>query len=184
MVIVYKLIAATLMALAHPSGTGDPSKVKPVEMLQGHDTLVEFPMVRMIQDEKTWTELWVLHKGAPTLPGSGGTVGNADSRPTPKVDFDKNEILVVFGGHNWSIQAYDYVKTDVRGKEAVIQLAQSVFSTNTPGVDMCPYIILVLPREKVEISVELDTPNRDGTHYWNPIAHFDAPKETKKSGSN
>jgi|GEM_PF-2345018 len=184
MVIVYKLVAATLMALAHPSGNGDPSKVKPLEMVQGHDTLIDFPMVRMIQNDKDWSDLWVLHKGVPSVSGSTGTIVNAEARSAPKVDFQKNQVLVVFGGHNWSVQAYDYVKTDVRGKEAVIQLAHNMFAPSAPAVDMCPFIMLVLPREKVAISVELDTPNKDGTHYWNPIAKFPVPTEAKKSSDN
>ncbi len=180
MVIVYKLVATSILAILNTTGHGDPSKVKPIAVLQGHDTLIEYPMVRMIQDQKTWGQLWTLHKGISGIPGASGGIVNADSSPTPVVDFGENEVLIVFGGHNANVQAYDYVKTDVRGKTAVIQITPSMFGTAALEVDMTPYIIMVLPREKVEISVELDTVARDGSHSWNQIAKFAAPKTAPK----
>ncbi len=177
MVIVYKYLAASLFAIMNPTGIDDPAKLKPVGMLQGHDTLIDYPLVRMIRDAKTWSELWILHKGVPAVSTGAGTIANGDAQPLPKVDFDKNQVLIVFGGQMQSIQAFDYLQTATKDKTAIVQLAPNRFGTSTPSVVMTPYILLVLPKLKVPIEVQLDSLSADGTHFWNPIATFPIIKD-------
>ncbi|MDR3690611.1 MAG: hypothetical protein P4L46_14630 [Fimbriimonas sp.] len=176
MVIVYKFLAASLIALTHTSGTGDPSKVKPLGMIQGGVSLIGFPLVRMIQNQEQWNELWTLHKGIPGVPSASGGIVNADAQRPPNVDFAKSQVLVVFGGQVANVQAYDYVRTVVRDKDAVIQLAPNPYPNNALRVVATPFIMLVLPTEKVSITVELDTIAQDGSHFWAQLARFSAPR--------
>lgn len=183
MQIIYKVIAAGLYTLMNASsGSGDPSKVKPLAMLQGHDTLIEYPLVRMIKDSSVWSELWTLHKGIAGVATASGGIVNGDARTPPSVDFAKNQVLIVFGGQVPNVQAYDYVKTDVEDKTAVIHLAPSFFQNPNAQVMMTPYIMLVLPKEKVGIAVDLEVVAKDGTHSVNRIAHFNPPKDPPKTG--
>ena len=183
MQIVYKIIAAGVMAAMHPAikGGDDPAKIVPTGEIKGHDTLLEIQLVRMIRDQKAWSELWTAHKGISDVPGAAGTIYNGDARPAPAVDFTKNQILIVFGGHTYGVQAYDYVTTVVHDGTAVIRLAPSLFPSQSPQVIMYPYTMLTLPRLKVPIDVELDTIANDGTHYWNKIAGYQPPKDAVKA---
>jgi len=177
MVIVYKLVAASLFALMNHTGTGDASNVRPIAMLNGGKSLITFPLVRMIQNSTQWGELWTIHKGIASVPSAAGTIVNADAEKPPVVDFDKNQVLIVFGGQLTNVQAYDYVKTIVRDKDAVIQLAPNIFpAASSQQVVMTPYIMLVLPKEKVSVTVELDTLAQDGTHFWAQLARFPVPQ--------
>jgi hypothetical protein len=167
-------------ALAH--GEGDPLKVKPVAVMQGADTLINHPMVRMIKTKQQWSELWAMHKGgAVAKPAADPKAPVTDEKGVPIVDFDKNQVLVVFGGKLVNVQAYDYVKTVDDHGTAIVQLAPNNVPAGTNDAIMLPYILLVIPQEPVPIQVDLDTVGKDGQHFWNKIAAFRAPAAKKGS---
>jgi hypothetical protein len=183
MLIVTKILTAGLFAAVHlTGGSGDPLKIKPTQTMAGGDSKIEFPMVRMISAEKQWKELWMMHKGIPLVPSAAGDITNADVPKLPTVDFEKSQVLVVFGGHVANVQAYDYVKTFAKDNTAVIQLSQNFFPTSTVKTMMTPFVMLVIPKEPVPIEVELDSIAKDGSHYWMKIASYAVPKEKKASG--
>src|SRR5258708_1975539 len=120
MQILYKILAGGVMAAAaSQAGSGDdPAKMKPISMLQGHDTLIEYPLARLFRDSASWQELWTIHKGIAGVASASGGIVNGDAKPPPTVDFAKNQVFAVFGGQCPNVQAYDYVRTDVINNRA------------------------------------------------------------------
>jgi hypothetical protein len=119
-----------------------------------------------------------LHKGLVGLQTNVQTINNADARPAPAVNFAKNQVLIVFGGQCPGVQAYTYVRTDVQNNRAVIRLAPSMFGDPHAITMMTPYIMLVLPKAKVGIDVDMETIAPDGTTGLNRIASYGIPKDT------
>lgn len=160
---------AGLIGFAAAFGPGDALKMKPLQTMNGGDSKSPVVMVRMIQSDSQWKELWAYHKGV--------NLKTAKDAPTPPpVDFAKDEVLAVFGGHMADVQSYEYVKTYDKDGTAVIQLAQNTIPPAKQAGTKHPYIIMVLPKEPVPVQVELDTVAKDGSHYWMQIASFRAPK--------
>jgi len=179
---VTKIIVAGLLAAVNMhGGTGDPLKVKPIQTMSGGDTKFNMPLVRLIQAQSVWQELWTMHKGA-ALVEADSDKAPAPIIKAPEVDFEKNQVLVVFGGKMPNVQAYEYVKTYAKDSVAVIQLSQSMVPPSADRPVFHPYVMLVIPKEGVPIDVELDSIAKDGSHFWMRIAGFSAPKE-KKTGT-
>lgn len=179
MLTLTKLALTGLLCFAHVAGDGpDPLKVKPVKTIAGGDSKVDFPLVRMLQTQKAWHEMWAIHKNLPLIP-EGSLKDGEDPVKPPEVDFVKNQILVVLGGHLANVKAYEYVKTFAKDDTAVVQLGQSYIPDADVRGMMHPFIFLVIPREPVPIEVQLDSIAKDGSHFWLTLASFKAPKETK-----
>lgn len=182
MVVVSKVLALAVLGVSGlMGGSGDPLKIKPIQTLAGGDSKLDFPMVRMIQTQKSWKDLWAMHKGLP-FATSPDEKAPAEAPKLPTVDFEKNQVLVVFGGHLENVQAYEYIKTYAKDEIAVIQLGQSRVPPTAEKAMMHPFILMVIPREPVAIEVELDSIAKDGTHFWLKIAGYRAPKEIKANG--
>jgi hypothetical protein len=174
-----KIALTGILCLAHFAGDGpDPLKVKPVKTIAGGDSKVDFPLVRILQTQKAWRELWAIHLGLPLIPEEN-LKGAEDPEKPPEVDFTKNQVLVVLGGHMANVKAYSYVKTFAKDETAVIQLGQTLIPDAEVKDMMHPYVFLVIPREPVPIEVQLDSIAKDGSHFWMTLASFKAPKETK-----
>ncbi len=184
MLIIQKLLAIALFGLVGVTGdAGDPLKIKPVATMQGGDSLINHPMVRMIKNQKQWSELWEMHKGNAVIkPSTTDKAPAVDVKGVPIVDFDKNQVLVVFGGKLVDVQGYDYLKTLNVDGTAVIQLGPNTVPASASDKVMTPFVLLVIPQEPVPIQVDLDTIGKDGNHFWNKIAAFRAPAVKKASG--
>jgi hypothetical protein len=178
MLTLTKIALTGLLCLAHVHGDGpDPLKVKPVKTIAGGDGKVDYPLVRLLQTDKAWTEMWNIHKGLPLVPDPDTKPAPADK--APEVDFTKNQVLVVLGGHLPNVKAYEYVKTIAKDDTAVVQLDQVfIADADVKGI-LHPFIFLVLPREPVPVEVQLDSIAKDGSHVWLTLASFKAPKESK-----
>jgi hypothetical protein len=183
MLIFTKILTASLLAAVSLSGgPGDPLKIKPVQTMAGGDSNVHFPMVRTITNDKMWKELWAMHKGLPITNAATEKTATPDPTKLPTVDFDKNQVLVVFGGKLPDVQAYEYAKTYDKDGVAVVQLNQNVIPASTAKSTFYPFILMVVPKEPVRIRIELDSIAKDGSHFWMQIASFPILKETKPSG--
>ncbi len=184
MLLVHKLLALALVGLVGVTAdTGDPLKIKPVATMEGGDSLINHPMVRMIKTPKQWSELWAMHKGnAVAKPVTTDKAPAVDEKGVPIVDFDKNQVLVVFGGKLVDVQGYDYLKTVNVDGTAVIQLGPNTVPASANDAIMTPFVLLVIPQEPVPIEVDLDTIGKDGKHFWNKIAAFRAPTAKKTGG--
>jgi len=168
-------LAVLFAAMNLAGGSGDPLKIKPIQKMQGGDSKVNYPMVRMIQDQKSWKQLWALHKGQPIV-ADGSDKAAEDAVKPPEVDFDKNQVLVVFGGHMTDVESYDYVKTYAKEDTAVVQLSQNLIPAAAASDMKHPYILMVIPKEPVAIEVQLDSIAKDGSHFWKTIQSYRAPK--------
>src|SRR5476651_1083048 len=105
MIAFAKLALTGVLCLGHLVGDGpDPLKVKPVKTIAGGDSKVDYPLVRLISSQKGWHELWAIHTGQPMVPESGENTKEDPVKP-PEVDFVKNQVLVVFGGHLPNVKA-------------------------------------------------------------------------------
>jgi hypothetical protein len=182
MLILTKILVTGLLGLIGSAGDGgDPLKIKPIQTMAGGDTKIDFPMVRIIQNPKAWRELWAMHKGLPIAPENADKPVDDPIKP-PTVDFDKNQVLIVFGGHLPNVQAYEYVKTFAKDDTAIVQIGQNMIPASAVKDMMHPFIMLVVPREPVAIEVQLDEVAKDGSHYWKTLAAYRAPKDTKTGG--
>ena len=180
MLSITKIVVAGLLGAASlAAGNGDPLKIKPVQTMAGGDSKVNFPMVRMIQTQTGWRELWAMHKGLPLTAANTDKPAEDPIKP-PTVDFAKNQVPVVFGGHMPNVQSYEYLKTYAKDQTAVMQLGQSLIPDSAVKDMLHPFILLVVPKEPVAIEVQLDSLAKDGSHFWMTIASYRAPKETKQ----
>ena len=177
MVLVTQIILASLLHSPMPfDGPGDPLKIKPIQTLQGGDSHIHAPMVRIIPSQKQWAELWNIHKGAQAVRGENGEITFPDAPTPPTVDFSKNQVLVIFGGKLPNVQAYDYVKTLAKDDTAIVQLSQNFVPASTEEKTYYPFILMVVPREPVKIEVQLDSIAKDGSHFWMTIGRYAPPK--------
>ncbi len=171
MQLISKIAALGLLCFAGAvaARADDPSKLTPVQIMNGGDSRIDLVLVRMIRNDADWSTLWSMHKG------TAGKSSTAKSQ-APSVDFSKNQVLAVFGGHLPDVQAYTYVKTYARDNVAVIQLGQDFLPPAKVSGVKHPFIMLVLPKEQVKTEVQLDSLAKDGSHYWMKIATIQAPK--------
>lgn len=176
-----KLLLAGILSLAFAARDGgDPLKVKPVQTIAGGDSLVNYPMVRLIQAQSAWRELWAIHKGLPIEPTNKDKASEDAVKP-PEVDFTKNQVLVVFGGHLPNVKSYQYVKTFAQDNSAIIQISQEFIPDSAVKGMLHPFILLVIPKEPVAMEVQLDSIAKDGSHFWMSLAKYRAPKDSKAS---
>jgi len=147
---IVSILAAGLITAAY-AADGDPLKIKPIETRAGGNSKIDRPMVRMIDTQAKWQELWNLHTGAEAVVSDSGVLTFPKAAPAPTVDFAKNQVLRRFGGKLPNVQAYDYVKTYAKDAVAVVQLRQNIVPTSAASAIMTPFVLLVVPKEPVPI---------------------------------
>jgi len=140
------------------AGALDPeTPFKILGQMTGADSLVEAPRVLIAKSASGWNDVWQQHRQTAiigSLPGAPKVTDGLGDKPT--VDFTKNVVLCVFGGQSRNVCGFTVSATgEVKGT-MVIQIQPVPLPNSGTGVLQNPYIMLVLPRTKKKMQLQLD----------------------------
>ena len=167
----YKIVV-TAVALWAKSGAFEPEPpFQAVGEMSGADSQIESPRVVLVQDQSTWAAVWKDHRQATALaaPGVQNPVSNVDDRP--RVDFQKYTVLCMFGGQSKNVAGFTLAEAVDHDGTAYVRIRPQVLSAGGLGLLQNAYMMLVLPRTKRKMIVQLDQTQLGGEG-WRTLATF------------
>jgi hypothetical protein len=144
----------------------------PVDFITGLDSYVEHPAVQLVTNAADWNDVWQRHKGITPIGNSKDTAFPSLEK-APRVNFDEDEVLVIFGGLA-SEGGYKVVDAEKGYKSVVVRIealplpgngsSPSAFKAN-------PYAFIMFPHTSLPITVEVPAGvGQDGTVQWKTVA--------------
>jgi hypothetical protein len=146
-----------------------PTPFAPADFRTGSDSYVEQPSVTLATTPAEWNAAWQRHMGITPI-GNGGNFPTAVT--PPPVDFDKFEVVVIFGG---LAPNGGYTIVDSEKKDDKIYLRLDPLSLSTSGgatpitIKANPYAFIFYPKDPDPIIVQFPVRMQDGSIGWNAV---------------
>jgi len=139
------------------SGALDPETPFKIQgQMAGADSLVESPRILIAKSQSGWNEVWQLHRQTAVIGPPGANRVTDPQSDKPAVDFEKNVVLCVFGGQSRNVCGFAVAAAgEVKGK-IIVRIQPVPLPNSGTGILQNPYIMLVLPRTKKKMQVQLD----------------------------
>ncbi|AIE84443.1 hypothetical protein [Fimbriimonas ginsengisoli] len=170
MLLAYKIIVSTLLSVAQNGIPKEEAPFKALGQMTGADSQVESPRVEMVQDNANWARVWRDHRQSTNVvPGISAPVTDLPDRPV--VDFEKNVVLCLFGGQSRNVTGFDIVDVGDEKGTAFVRIRPQILPQAGASVLQNAYILIVLPRTKRKMTVELDQSSLGGRG-WRTLASF------------
>jgi len=153
------------------SANQSPSPYPPLDTVTGMDSMVERRSIELETSAGQWNSAWQRHK-------VGEKIGNSDSLnfPTaekpPAVDFEHNEVLVLFGGlaPQGGYQIVESLKTSKSILVRIRALPTSLNGSSAPsGLNANPYLFAVYKKTKLPFDIQVERAGQDGTVQWQTV---------------
>jgi hypothetical protein len=165
---LYSSVAALLVAVAIAAkGTPYP----PVDSFTGLDSYVEKPSIELATNAGEWNAVWQRHKGITPI-GNGSNPSFPSLEQPPKVDFDNDEVLVIFGGLA-SEGGYQIVDSQKTSKAIVVRIQP----LRLPGTGRTPssfkanpYAFFEFKQTELPFRIEIPQTDSDGNVTWKKVA--------------
>jgi len=149
-----------------------PTPYPPERVFTGADSYVEQPSISVASTPAEWNADWQRHMNVTPIGNIPGVTFPTAETP-PSFDFDKYELVVIFGG---LAPVGGYSVVDSIQKDDHIYLRLQTLSLNPNGgptpssIKANPYAFIVYKRTPLPIVVEFPTQLQDGSIQWNKVA--------------
>jgi hypothetical protein len=180
---IFKALA--LMVAAAKLAMGDPN-FKVLDVMFGSDAELDATGVHMIENPRQWQEFWTSVEGDAVMSvGGGSNRPNSTIRDLPRIDFEKNIVLGVFGGALPNVAGYQVIGADGMGEKAFVRIRPVFRNGNAEILIHNPYLLVLLPRTKKEIEVQMLVPSRSNKPVFRTLQTLPRTlKEEKKVDPN
>lgn len=178
MPLVHRYIFASLTLLASQGAFDEKEEpFKVVGQFTGSNSLIETPNVMMVKGQPGWNDVWQQHRqtavftpqGAPRL---------VDDVERPTVNFRKNVVLCLFGGQSRNVGGFEVSGVgEVKGT-IVLRVRPILLPGNGAGVLQNPFLMVMLPRTKKKMQVQLDQ-SPLGVEGFRVLGNFEATADKK-----
>jgi len=158
--------------IAQAMAQKDQAKV--VDFLSGGNSNVASQDSQLVQSRFDWAQTWERNQFYQVLSAQPQGPVNPDNVPDlPVIDFDKSQIVAVWGGNARNVAAYNLVGKTFEKDSDVIWLAPVPMGTNTAVTMTRPYAFIQLTKQKNEIDVMVQVgTDGQGNPIWKRAAHF------------
>ena len=140
----------------------------------GMDSFVERPSIQVAYNVLDWDALWQKHKGITPI-GNANGVGFPSAEKPPSVNFDKEEVLVIFGGlaANGGYQVVDSMQMSNRVQVRIkpLPMLGQTGAAGNSEFKANPYAFIMFPRIKLPIEVQIPGKDANGNPAWQTVAY-------------
>jgi hypothetical protein len=167
----YKIIISALSILLRDGALEPEPPFTAIGQMTGADSQVEIPRIDLVQDQNAWVQAWKDHRQATTvsLPGVQNPIQDVTDRP--RVDFEKNVVLCLFGGQSRNVSGFELADVGDEKGVAYVRIRPIVLPSGGAGLLQNAYMMLVLPRTKRKLTVQIDQ-SQLGGRGWRTLANF------------
>ena len=158
--------------LAQAMAQKDQAKV--VDFLTGGNSNVAHQDSQLVQSRFDWAQTWERNQFFQVLSGQPQGPVNPDNVPDlPAIDFDKTQIIAVWGGNARNVSGYNLVDKTFEKNDDVIWLAPQMMSAGAAVAQTRPYAFIQVTKQRNEIDVMLQVGvDGQGSPIWKRIANF------------
>jgi hypothetical protein len=137
-----------------------------VDFRTGMDSYTERASIERADTPDAWNSAWQRYMGVTPIGNSGLRYPSA--AVPPAVDFNRNFVLVVFGGLA-QVSGYRIADSFIKKKELHVRLEQVPIPGHTTMLAN-PYAFILFRRTKYPVDVEFPTTDASGNATWRRVA--------------
>ncbi|HEY0868462.1 MAG TPA: hypothetical protein VGE01_13845, partial [Fimbriimonas sp.] len=116
-----------------------------------------------------WRALWATVEGD-SIVRVGNSQPMTTQRRIPDVDFAKNVVIGVFGGPSGNVERYEVIGASGLGEKAFVRFRPVVTPGAAAVMMRSPYLLVLVPRTRKEIEVQVQTGLRAGRPEFRTVA--------------
>jgi len=148
--------------------------LKVVDFLTGSNSNVAHQDSQLVQTRFDWAQTWERNQFYQVLSGQPQGPVNPDAVPDlPVINFDKTQIVAVWGGNAKNVAGYTLIGNTFEKDSDVIWLAPTVMTAGSAITATRPYAFIQVTKQKNEIDVMLQvSTDGQGNPIWKRIAKF------------
>lgn len=167
MLFTFRLLAAALAVMAK-SGALDPEPpFKAIAQMSGADSAIEISRVVAITSQADWARIW--SENHASFQVGVQTAGQVADPDLPKVDFEKQAVLCMFGGQSKNVGAFRVTDSGSEGKLAYVRIEPTLLPQTGTEILQNPYIFVTVPKTRRSIVVQIDDGPLGGER-WRTLA--------------
>lgn len=149
-----------------------PSPYPPLDAATGMDSNVDRASVHLATTPEQWYGFWQEHKGITPI-GNTQNLNFPSVEKPPAVDFDHNEVLVIFGGLAQQ-GGYKVVDSERVKRTIVVRLRPlPLLGSGTAAAGSFkanPFAFIVFKKTQLPFDVQMQLPDSSGTVQWQTVA--------------
>jgi hypothetical protein len=172
---IYGSVMGLLIALAAMS-----KPFPPVDAITGLDSYVEKPSIEVATNPSSWNAVWQRHRGITPI-GDVNHLSFPSLEQAPTVNFDQNEVLVIFGGLA-AQGGYDVVDSVETAKAVIVRIEALPLLNSGVGVGSRttlranPYAFFMFKRTNLPFKVQMSETDQNGNAVWKTVGEAGGSK--------
>jgi hypothetical protein len=162
------IVCSTALLLIAAGASKTRNDSAPLAMLTSNDSRVKARTYERVASPTDWKKTWLKHLGMKE---------DTIYRPAMEVDFDRCEVVALFGGESWNTCGF-VVDSLTERDDSILLRIEGVYYQTEGGADrVAPFAFVVLPKSSKPITLELSDPHSPNEPpRWREVARFAANK--------